>query len=98
MRDGINDFDFDEMFGDQTQGPAGPACGRFGAGQLDDAGLDIASDLDFARRFFPCLAFQGSEWPHFTTADAEAFERAWFHSGGQTDFAVLERGSGRALV
>jgi len=98
VRDGVDDFYLDKMLSDQAQSPAGTACGRFGTGKLDDAGLDITGNLDLARRFFPCLALQSPDRTHFTTADAKAFERAWSHSGRQTDFAVLERGTGRPFV
>lgn len=98
MGDALDDFDLDEMACEQTQGPAGVAFRRFGAGEPGDTGLHLAGDLYFARWLFPLLAIQGTERADFATADAKSFEGAGRHSSGQADLGVLERGTGRPLV
>ena len=49
MGDAFDDFDLDEVVGQQAQGPARRTFGRLGTGELGDAGLDLAGDLDFSR-------------------------------------------------
>lgn len=98
MGNAFDHLDLDEMACQQAQRPPGVAFGRFGAGQLRHARLDLASDLDFARWFFPHLARQCSDRSDLAATDAETFERARRHSCGQADLGILASGTERPLV
>ena len=58
MGDAFDDFDLDEVVGQQAQGPARRTFGRLGTGELGDAGLDLAGYVDFPGRLLAKLGDQ----------------------------------------